>query len=124
MSFSSLILYEACPFTHHHFYRRIRYCSKKDSSSGCSYTVKLKYPELAIENNISGVVIVEMDGDENCMLSNPRVIKGIGYGCDEEALRMAKQYIVGRNKCNITQNNRDCKKGTTTQSIMFSNRDD
>lgn len=39
---------------------------KKDSSSGCSYTVKLKYPELAIENNISGVVIVEMDRDENC----------------------------------------------------------
>ena len=68
---------------------------KKDSSSGCSYTVKLKYPVLAIENNISGVVIVEMDRDENCMLANPRVIKGIGYGCDEEASAHGKALSPG-----------------------------
>jgi hypothetical protein len=77
-----------------------------------------------VENSISGVVIVEMDRDEHCMLSNPRVVKGIGYGCDEEALRMVKEFIVGLNKCNINKNNLDCKKGTTTQRITFSNCDD
>ena len=63
----------------------------------CAFTIK--YPETAIDSNISGKVIVEIDEDENGLWSNPKVIKGIGYGCDEEALRIANQQINCHNKC-------------------------
>jgi Gram-negative bacterial TonB protein C-terminal len=76
----------------------------KDSSfRPCSYSYKLNYPKAAEANKISGVVLVEMDQSEDCTLSNPKVIKGIGYGCDEEALCIVKAQIAGKNKCNILQ---------------------
>jgi hypothetical protein len=86
----------------------------KDS---CSYVVTLKYPEKAIENNISGEVIVELDQDKNGILSNPVVIKGIGYGCDEEALRVVKMKISGINKCEIRY--RPPVKGKTKMVVNF-----
>ena len=51
----------------------------------------LKYPSLAKESGISGKVyitfIVETDGN----VSNVEVLRGIGGGCDEEALRIVSQ---------------------------------
>ncbi|MFC1731201.1 energy transducer TonB [candidate division KSB1 bacterium] len=50
----------------------------------------IKYPELAREIGIEGIVhigfIVEKDGS----LSNIKLLRGIGGGCDEEALRVSK----------------------------------
>ena len=48
----------------------------------------IKYPALAIENNITGTVYVQFIIDENGDVKNATVIKGIGWGCDEEALRV------------------------------------
>jgi len=49
---------------------------------------KIQYPEIAVENNITGKVyiglIVEADGS----LSNIKTLRGIGSGCDEEAVRV------------------------------------
>ena len=98
--------------------------SKDSSFRPCSYTYKLNYPQAAEANKISGVVLVEMDQNEDCILSNPRVIKGIGYGCDEEALRIVKAQIAGQNKCSILQKWPGCKKGKVTQPINFSYTDD
>lgn len=50
----------------------------------------LKYPEEAIENEISGTVYVSYDVNDNGDVISADVIKGIGYGCDEEALRLVK----------------------------------
>jgi periplasmic protein TonB len=51
----------------------------------------IRYPEAAIKAGVQGVVmvvfIIEMDGS----LSNVEVGKGIGGGCDEEALRVVKR---------------------------------
>src|SRR5258706_15833284 len=92
----------------------------KDSSFvQCSYSYTLKYPKAAAKNKISGEVVIEMDVDENGMLSNPKVIKSIGYGCGEEALRIVNSIITGRNKCTIMQGCRDCKKGKKIQRINF-----
>lgn len=48
----------------------------------------IQYPALAMKNNIQGTVfasfIVEKDGS----LSNFKIVKGIGFGCDEEVLRV------------------------------------
>ena len=50
----------------------------------------LKYPEEAIENEISGTVYISYDVNDNGEVIRADVIKGIGYGCDDEALRLVK----------------------------------
>ncbi|TRZ74247.1 MAG: energy transducer TonB [Bacteroidetes bacterium] len=51
-------------------------------------TENLRYPETALEAKVEGSVIVEYDILDNGVVSNPRVLKGLGYGCDEEAIRV------------------------------------
>ncbi len=50
----------------------------------------LKYPQEALENKIEGAVYIEYEVDDNGNIINPQVYKGIGYGCDEEAIRLVK----------------------------------
>lgn len=51
----------------------------------------LVYPDSAIKNKIEGKVIIEFLVDETGKVSSPRVLKGIGSGCDEEALRIVNK---------------------------------
>ncbi len=48
----------------------------------------VRYPEAALEAKVEGTVIVEYDIFDNGDVGNPRVLKGLGYGCDEEAIRV------------------------------------
>jgi TonB family protein len=48
----------------------------------------IKIPADAIRNNIQGKVFVEFTVDEQGNVRDAKVVKGIGGGCDEEALRM------------------------------------
>jgi TonB family protein len=48
----------------------------------------MKYPEAAKENGIEGKVFVQFVVDANGKLTNVAAVKGIGYGCDEEAVRV------------------------------------
>jgi len=48
----------------------------------------LRYPAEARKNGISGKVFVEFIINKDGTLSDVRAIKGIGYGCDEEAVRV------------------------------------
>ena len=50
----------------------------------------LRYPEAAMESKIEGSVLVEYDIHDNGAVGNPRVLNGLGYGCDEEAIRVVK----------------------------------
>ena len=50
----------------------------------------LKYPTMAISENISGRVVVNFIIDETGNVEKATILKGIGYGCDEEALRVIK----------------------------------
>jgi len=52
---------------------------------------KARYPEMARKAGIEGRVIVQFVVNEEGRVENPRVIRGIGGGCDEEALRVVKQ---------------------------------
>lgn len=52
---------------------------------------KIKYPEKAQKANIEGRVIIQFIVNKQGGVDNPRVIRGIGGGCDEEALRVVKQ---------------------------------
>ena len=48
----------------------------------------LRYPEAALQARVEGTVIIEYDIRDNGVVQHPRVLKGIGHGCDEEALRL------------------------------------
>jgi TonB family protein len=50
----------------------------------------VQYPEAAKARNISGDVFVSFSVDEAGRLLDAEVIKGVGYGLDEEALRLVR----------------------------------
>ncbi len=50
----------------------------------------LNYPQEAFDNNIEGYVTIRITVDENGEISNPTIVKGLGFGCDEEAMRLLK----------------------------------
>ena len=50
----------------------------------------LKYPQEAQTKKIEGVVLIEYEVDDMGNVHNPIVVNGIGYGCDEETIRLAK----------------------------------
>lgn len=51
----------------------------------------LHYPELALENQIEGRVTIEFTVDSFGKIGNFKVIKGLGFGCDEEVIRLIQQ---------------------------------
>ncbi len=48
----------------------------------------LKYPKQAIRNGVDGKVYVEFVVDRNGKINFMKILKGIGAGCDEEAMRV------------------------------------
>jgi protein TonB len=50
----------------------------------------IKYPPVARENGIQGRVYVNFYIDKDGKVQNAKVVRGIGGGCDEEALRVVK----------------------------------
>lgn len=50
----------------------------------------IKYPRIANENNIQGRVYVTFVVDKEGKVTEAKVLRGIGGGCDEEALRVVK----------------------------------
>lgn len=49
-----------------------------------------RYPEIAKQIEIEGVVQVRVTVKKDSTLGNIRVVRGIGAGCDEEAIRVIK----------------------------------
>lgn len=50
----------------------------------------IKYPPIARENGISGRVYVTFVVDKEGKIKDAKVVRGIGGGCDEEALRVVR----------------------------------
>lgn len=50
----------------------------------------LKYPEQAVNANISGKVMIKMIIEKDGSVSSTTILKSVGYGCDEEAERVVK----------------------------------
>jgi len=51
---------------------------------------KLEYPAAALERQLSGKVYVHFTVDPEGRPHNPEVVKGLGSGLDEEALRLVR----------------------------------
>lgn len=52
---------------------------------------QVKYPETARQAGIEGRVIVQFIVSETGLVINPKVIRGIGGGCDEAAIEAVKK---------------------------------
>ncbi len=52
----------------------------------------INYPTEAIEKNIKGRVIIGFVINKDGSISDIKIVKGIGYGCDEEAIRLVKNF--------------------------------
>jgi len=61
---------------------------------------KIKYPEIAKKAGVSGRVFVQFVVDEQGNVVDPVVTRGIGAGCDEEALRAVRmaKFKPGRQR--------------------------
>lgn len=57
----------------------------------------IKYPPIARENGVEGMVVVKFVVDKDGSISDPDVVRDIGAGCGEEALRVVRSM----NKNNI-----------------------
>lgn len=55
----------------------------------------LVYPKEAIENKVEGTVFLSVEIDDNGRVIDVQVKKGIGFGCDEEAVRLVKGMHYG-----------------------------
>ena len=51
----------------------------------------LKYPQKALENKIEGNVLVKYKVNSIGEIFNIQIIQGLGFGCDEEAIRIIKK---------------------------------
>ncbi len=58
----------------------------------------LKYPNEAISNHIEGAVAVDYNVNIFGKVIAAKIKHGIGYGCDEEALRLVKLLQFGKKK--------------------------
>ena len=55
----------------------------------------LKYPKEALEKQVQGVVYLSAEIDDNGDVLDVKIEKGIGVGCDEEAMRLIKNVRFG-----------------------------
>lgn len=72
----------------------------------------LRYPEKALENKVEGTVLVSYRIGFDGSTGEIKVLKGIGHGCDEEAVRVVKLLQFS------TQNNHGMKV-TTVRKIRI-----
>ena len=51
---------------------------------------KINYPAIAKENNVQGKVFLNFTVERDGSLTDIKVVRGIGSGCDDEAVRVLK----------------------------------
>lgn len=58
------------------------------SGNSCKFT----YPQAALDQNIQREVMLEFMIDINCTISDIKVVKSLGYGLDEIAVKMIQEF--------------------------------
>ena len=67
-------------------------CEPGDNMPGLiDLAKKTRYPEIARKAGVEGRVTIQFIIDENGHVTESAVVRGIGAGCDEEALRVVRE---------------------------------
>ncbi len=74
----------------------------------------VQYPQTALAAGVEGSVVVEYDILDTGEVKNAHILKGLGHGCDEEALR-----VIGLLQFERVKNRGLRVKMTTKTSINF-----
>ena len=53
--------------------------------------LNLRYPNAALEDKVEGYVILSFKIGETGIISEVKILKSLGSGCDDEAIRVAKK---------------------------------
>jgi len=64
----------------------------------------INYPKAAKDAGVEGMVVIQYVIEKDGSISNAQVVKGIGSGCDEEALRVVKampNWVPGKQRGQI-----------------------
>ena len=54
--------------------------------------VNMVYPDIAVDSELQGVVIVNFKIDNNCSISNINILKSLSQECDEVSIDSVKKY--------------------------------
>lgn len=75
-------------------------------------SVYFRYPELARESEISGIVEVELSYNSDCVPVSYKILNSLGYGIEEHVnkgmklmINLANKYKVSFEKCNELNGN-------------------
>jgi len=82
-----------------HFIQKPRYEGGMESIRKL-ISENLIYPKEAAEQNIEGVVLVKFTINHKGKVIEAKALRKLGYGCDEEAVRLVKllKFIIPKNK--------------------------
>ncbi|HHS95955.1 MAG TPA: energy transducer TonB [Phaeodactylibacter sp.] len=60
----------------------------------------IRYPKSALDADIEGYVHLRYDINHKGVVTGAKIISGLGYGCDEEAVRLVKllRFKVAKNR--------------------------
>ena len=50
----------------------------------------LVYPQAALNRRIEGKVLIKYEVNEKGIVHSIKIVNGLGYGCDEEAMRLVQ----------------------------------
>ncbi len=54
------------------------------------FSENLEYPKEALENKIEGDIVISYKVNSKGEVVEPKIEKSLGYGCDEEAIRLVR----------------------------------
>lgn len=75
-----------------HFIKQPHYPGGKEALSKF-ITENLRYPQEAMENKVEGTVALRYDINHKGNVTDAKVLSSVGYGCDEEAVRLVKKLV-------------------------------
>lgn len=77
-----------------------RYDNDKKEQLEIAFVIRSYFPKIAIENNVQGIVEIELVIGIDCEIEKINVAQSLGRGCDETALKaISKLAELIKNRC-------------------------
>lgn len=95
----------------------VRYDHDNDMALPPVIQMRVKYPLQATLQYKTGTVFISYEVNEDCSLGEITVVRGLGYGCDEEAIRLTKLKHEFEMKYRVEEG--PCMAGALEHAVKF-----